>query len=125
YGPRLVGMPMQMIDRSFRQAAEAQQAAVGSSRWLLFYPRVFQPQFGLLAGALCVWGLWAVRRDRARVFVWLAVLSPLVVFSLIQNRNLRYTLPILPAAALAATAGVRPLRPPARPPPRAAPLPPR
>jgi hypothetical protein len=112
YGPRLIGMPFQVVDRSFKQAAEAEQAALFSAGWLLFYPRVFQPQFGLLAGLLCVWGLWAVRRDRgARAFVWLSVLPPLVVFSVIQNRNLRYTLPILPAAAVAAAAGVRALGP--------------
>jgi len=108
YGPRLMGMPFQMVDRSFKQAAEANQAPLFSWIWLLFYPRVFQPQFGLLAGLLCIWGLWALRHDRrARGYVWLATLPALVVFSLIQNRNLRYTLPLLPAAALAATAGVR------------------
>jgi len=112
YGPRLIGMPFQVVDRSFKQAAEAEQAALFTSGWLLFYPRVFQPQFGLLAGLLCVWGLWALRKDRgARAFLWLATLPPLVVFSLIQNRNLRYTLPILPAAALVTAAGVRALGP--------------
>src|SRR5262249_1668470 len=34
---------------------------------------------------------------------------PFAVFSLIQNRNLRYTLPLLPAAALVAAAGARSL----------------
>ena len=115
YGQRLVGMPLQVADRSFKQAAEADQAALFSWHWLLFYARVFQPQFGLLAGVACVWGLWALRRDRrARAYLWLAVLPAFVVFSLIQNRNLRYTLPLLPAAALVATAGIRALRVPWR-----------
>src|SRR5262249_61342648 len=98
-----------------RQAVEAARAALFRFGWPLFYPRVFQPQFGLLAGLACVWGLWAVRRDLdARALVWLSTIPPLVVFSVIQNRNLRYTLPILPAAALAATAGGRALGPVAR-----------
>src|SRR5262245_11478069 len=110
YGPRLVGMPFQIVDRSFKQAAEADQAALFTSTWLLFYPRVFQPQFGLLAGLLCVWGLWALRKDRgARAYLWISTLPALAVFSLIQNRNLRYTLPLLPAAALVTVAGVRAL----------------
>jgi len=112
YGPRLIGMPFQIVDRSFKQAAEADQAPLFTWVWLSFYARVFQPQFGMLAGLACVWGLWAVRKDRgARAFVWLATLPALAVFSIIQNRNLRYTLPLLPAAALVATAGVRAFRP--------------
>jgi len=34
-----------------------------------------------------------------RAFLWLAGVGPFMMFSLIQNRNLRYPLPILPAAA--------------------------
>jgi len=108
YGPRLVGLPFQVMDRSFKQAAEAEQAALFTQGWFFFYPRRFLPQFGLLAGPFCAWGFWVLRKDRgARGFLWLATLPPLVVFSLIQNRNLRYTLPLLPTAALVATAGVR------------------
>ena len=115
YGQRIVGMPFQVVDRSFKQAAEADQAALFSWTWLLFYPRVFQPQFGLLAGLACVWGLWALRKDRrARAYLWLATLPALFVFSIIQNRNLRYTLPLLPVAALVATAGIRSFRMPWR-----------
>src|SRR6267142_4875522 len=45
----------------------------------------------------------------ARGFLWLATLGPFVLFSLIQNKNLRYTLPILPAAVLVAAMGLRAL----------------
>jgi hypothetical protein len=110
YGPRLIGLPMQIVNRSFKQAAEAGQVEAFTPAGVLFYPRVFLPQFGLLAGLLCAWGLWALRRRAdCRVFLWLAVLAPLVMFSLIQNKNLRYTLPVLPAAALATAAGVQAL----------------
>jgi hypothetical protein len=112
YGPRAMGLPMQAANRSFKQAAEAGQAAYLSAESLLYYPRVLPPQFGVLASLLFVAGAWTARRYReSRVFLWLAGIVPFVMFSLIQNRNLRYTLPILPAAALLAALGARGLPP--------------
>lgn len=112
YGPRLLGLPMQAVNRSFKQAAEAQQAGYLSAESLLYYPRVLPSQFGALASLLLVAGAWAARRYRdSRAFLWLAGLVPFVVFSLIQNRNMRYMLPILPAAALLAAVGARSLPP--------------
>ncbi|MBI2527681.1 MAG: glycosyltransferase family 39 protein [Candidatus Rokubacteria bacterium] len=111
YGPRLIGLPMQVLNRSFKQAAESGHAPALTPGSLLYYPRVFQPQFGLLAAPLAAWGLWALRRmPRARGLLWSATL-PLVGFLLIQNKNLRYTLPLLPAAALVAAAGLQRLAP--------------
>src|SRR5262249_13836063 len=67
-------------------------------------------QFGLLAGPLCAWGLWSLRRRReVRALLWLSTLAPFMVYALIQNKNLRYTLPILPAAALVTAVGVQSL----------------
>src|SRR5262249_50511592 len=40
YGPRLIGMPFQVVDRSFKQAADAQPPALLHSGWLLFYSRL-------------------------------------------------------------------------------------
>ncbi len=112
YGPRLVGLPLQVMNRSFKNAALEQQPGRFSLEGLLHYPTMFPTEFGLLAVALFLWGLWALRRERAaRAFLWIAALGPFVVFMLIQNKNLRYTLPILPAAALVAAAGARALRP--------------
>ena len=110
YGPRLIGLPMQVLNRSFKQAAEAGQVEALTPAGLLFYPRVFLPQFGPLAGLLCAWGVWALRKKPgARGFLWLSLLVPFVLYSLIQNKNLRYTLPILPAAALVTAVGVQAL----------------
>ena len=110
YGPRLVSFPLEILNRSFKQAAESGHAETLTGAALSFYPRVFQPQFGILAGLVFAWGVWTLRRDRqSRVFLWAATLVPLVMFSLIQNKNLRYTLPILPAAALVAAGGLRAL----------------
>jgi hypothetical protein len=106
YGPRLVGLPTQIINRSFKQAAESGHAPALSGSSLLFYPQWIVPQWGLLATALLLWGIVALaRRPRARGFLW-AALAPFLIFVLIQNKNLRYTLPLLPAAALVAAAGV-------------------
>ena len=107
YGPRLLALPMQVSDRSFKFAAAEGHAPALSVAGLLFYPRYLIPVFGALATALAVWGLWAIARDRSRGLVWSATLVPLVVMTLSQNKNLRYALPMLPAAALAAAAGVR------------------
>lgn len=114
YGPRLVGLPAQIVNRSFKQAAESGHAAALSGAALLFYPQWIISQWGLLATALLVWGIVALaRRPRARGLLW-AALAPYLIFVLIQNKNLRYTLPFLPAAALAAAAGVSALPPRAR-----------
>jgi len=110
YGPRLFGLPMQILSRSFKQAAEQQNPEPLTSAALLYYPRTLPTQLGVLAALLLIWGLWALRRHRAaRPMLWLATLGPFIVFSLIQNKNLRYTLPILPAAALVAAIGLRSL----------------
>jgi hypothetical protein len=114
YGPRLVGLPMQFMNRSFKQAAESGHAPALSGASLLFYPQWIIPQWGLLATALLLLGLGALAwRPRARGLLWSA-LAPFVIFLLIQNKNLRYTLPLLPAAALAAAAGAAALPPRAR-----------
>ena len=107
YGPRLLALPMQVSDRSFTFAAAEGHAPALSIAGILFYPRYLIPVFGVLATALALWGLWAIARDRSRGLVWSATLVPLVVMTLSQNKNLRYALPMLPAAALAAAAGVR------------------
>jgi hypothetical protein len=109
YGPRLLGLPMQIANRSFKQAAESGYPETFTSEALLYYPRVLPTQFGILASLLFAWGAVALRRQRSiRVFLWAGIV-PFALFSLIQNKNLRYTLPILPAAALVATAGWRAL----------------
>ena len=60
YGPRLAGLPMQIFNRSYTLAIESPPTLSVSG--LLFYPRTFVPQFGILASLLSLWGLWAVRR---------------------------------------------------------------
>ena len=64
YGPRLVGLPMQIINRSFKQAAEGGQVSALTSTSLLFYPEWIVPQFGLLATVLLLWGIVVLARQR-------------------------------------------------------------
>jgi hypothetical protein len=112
YGPRILGLPLQISNRSFKFAAQEAQAGYLSTESLLYYPRVLPSQLGPLATVLFLWGIWTARRLRdSRAFLWLAAVVPFALFSLIQNRNLRYTLPILPAAALLAAVGARSARP--------------
>lgn len=112
YGPRVLGLPLQIANRSFKFAGQEAQAAYLSAESLFYYPRVLPSQLGPLATLLFLWGIWAARRLRdSRAFLWLAGVVPFFLFSLIQNRNLRYTLPILPAAALLAAVGARSMRP--------------
>lgn len=112
YGPRLFGLPAQVLNRSFKQAAESGYPEVFSRFSLTFYPVTFLPQFGLLAGLLFAWGCWALRNDRrVRDLLLASCLIPFGIFVFLQNKNLRYTLPILPMAALVAAGGLRGVRP--------------
>lgn len=109
YGPRLIGLPAQIGNRSFKQAAESGHPGLLTWAGLGFYPRWFVAQFGVFAVLACCAGfVLAVRRRQ--VFPVLAVLAPLIVFELLQNKNLRYTLPLLPVAAVLAGTAVSALR---------------
>src|SRR4030095_15235982 len=71
YGPRLFGLPMQILNRSFKQAAEQRTPEPLTSVALSYYPRTLPTQLGLLGGALLLWGLWALRKHRAaRAVLW-------------------------------------------------------
>lgn len=107
YGPRLFGLPMQILNRSFALAAEQGHAAPLTAASLLFYPQALLPALGLLAGPLFAWGLLALARHRSvRGLLWIASLVPFGVFLLIRNKDLRYVLPLFPVAALIAASGL-------------------
>lgn len=115
YGPRVIGMPSQFLNRSFKQAAESGYAPALSSGGLLFYPGVFPTEIGFLAAAACVLGLWTLRHGpRARRLLWAATIVPFAVILFVQNKNLRYALPLIPAAVVVAVGGIRALASPWR-----------
>ena len=103
YGSRLLGLPLQIQNRSFKQAVEAGFPDPLSPFSLAYYPLNFPRAFGVVAVLLLVLGVGQVIRRR-QWFV-LAGLAPLVVFLVLQNKQVRYLLPLFPMAAGAAGAG--------------------
>lgn len=109
YGPRLLGLASQIGTRAFRQAAEGGHPDPFTAEALLFYPTMLMPQFGILAVLLLVLGVYAavVRREEVALA---SLLAPFLLFEFLQNKNLRYTLPLLPIAAVVAGMGFGVLR---------------
>jgi hypothetical protein len=101
YGPRAAGIFAQVGARSGKQAAESGHPDPFTWPGLSFYPTWIVPQMGVVAVLLLLVGaVIAVRRRQGIVLV--SVIVPFALFTLIHNKNLRYTLPILPAAAVLA-----------------------
>lgn len=103
YALRLFGLPAQISLRSYKQAAQSGHAETLSTTALLYYPTHFPMQFGAVAVALFTIGVGVACYRRA--WLPLSAIVPLAVFFLIRNKNLRYTLPLLPAAAVLAGMG--------------------
>lgn len=101
YGPRATGILAQIGARSGKQAAESGHPDPFSWLGLSFYPTWIVPQLGLVAVLLLLIGVAIAIRRRHGILV-ASVVVPLALFMLIHNKNLRYTLPILPAAAVLA-----------------------
>ena len=101
YGPRLLGFPMQIGNRSFKQAAESGHPEPFTWAGLAFYPRWFVPEVGGLVIVLAVLGL-AIAVRRRLWFPVIALVVPFVVLVTLQNKNLRYALPLVPTAAILA-----------------------
>jgi Dolichyl-phosphate-mannose-protein mannosyltransferase/LmeA-like phospholipid-binding len=100
YGLRALGLPAQLLNRSFRQAAEQGSPPVGTLAGFLAYPRSFASQLGALAVVLFLGGLYRAARRHPVLLV--ACLVPFGALLAIQNKNPRYTLPLLPVASLIA-----------------------
>jgi len=104
YGPRAFSLVPEITSRSFRQAAESGHPHPLTAGALTLYPRWFPTQFGFVASLLVLLGLGVAARRRH----WLllaALLPALTLLELLQNKNLRYTLPLLPVAAVLAGFG--------------------
>lgn len=98
YGPRALGLSTQIQNRSFKQAQESGFPEALSPASLAYYPLNVPVYFGLIAVLLLLVGLCvAVRR---RCWFVLAGLAPFLVFLLLQNKQIRYVLPLLPLAAV-------------------------
>src|SRR5438128_2567684 len=104
YGPRVFSLVPGITSRSFRQAAESGHPEPLTAGALTLYPRWFPTQFGFVAGLLVLLGL-GVAAQRRHWLLLAALLPALTLLELLQNKNLRYTLPLLPVAAVLAGLG--------------------
>lgn len=98
YGPRALGLWTQIQNRSFKQAQESGFPEALSPASLAYYPLSFPVHFGLVAVLLLLLGL--VVAMRRRCWFVLAGLAPFLGFLLLQNKQVRYVLPLLPMAAV-------------------------
>lgn len=76
---------------------------------LLFYPNtLLDGQVGFGLGLLMLPGLVMslFRSDRRLRLLWIWLLTPLMLFTIIQKKQLYYTIPILPAFALLSSIGM-------------------
>src|SRR3989442_2591774 len=110
-------MPRQIAFRAVTHAAEEGKPPTLSAVALAFYPTSLPVQLGVLATVLLVTGI-VVALMRRQGLVVVAFLAPLALFMLLRNKDLRYTLPLVPAAAALAGLAVPPPgpRPPRGPP---------
>lgn len=103
---------------------ENQQAAVNENEAPLFnfdsnffyvhalLSMQMQLPFALLFAGGLVYSLVRCRKQSVLIYLWLV--SGLVSFALVANKDVRYTVPVLPAAALLSVCWLRDLKPPAK-----------
>lgn len=103
YGPRALGLATQIQNRSFKQAAEAGSPEALSAVSLAYYPLNMPAHFGVIAVVLLLIGV--VVAFRRRCWFVLAGLVPFLVFLLLQNKQMRYALPLAPMIGVAGGLG--------------------
>jgi hypothetical protein len=103
YAPRAFGLSAQVQNRSFKQAAESGFPSALSGASLAYYPANFPLQVGVVAVLLLLLGVGvAIRRH-----CWYVVagLAPVIVLLALQNKQMRYALPLLPVVSVAGGLG--------------------
>ena len=105
YGPRVFGLPTQV---AWRSVSAGESVHLDPQTWaaLLRYITWFPTQFGVAAACVFLLGLAVVLVQR-RWWLLVSLGVPFLVFELLRNKNLRYTLPLLPVAAVVAALGWR------------------
>ncbi len=109
YGRRLFVIVSQIVNQAGRRGIQEGDPDPFTLEGLAWYPEHLLTQFGWLATLLFGVGLVVALRRRQ----WFLVASVLAfgVFMIARNKDLRYTLPLLPAAAALAGAGLAALPP--------------
>jgi len=112
YGPRLFGLPTQV---AWRSVSASESVHLDPQTWtaLLRYIAWFPSQFGVAAAVVFLGGL-AVAIAQRRWWLLTSLGGPFLVFELLRNKNMRYTLPLLPVVAVVAALGWRALPRPGR-----------
>jgi 4-amino-4-deoxy-L-arabinose transferase-like glycosyltransferase len=117
YGPHL--QDAIAIYRINQQGAiDEHEPAVFSRDSLTFYwhsliSAQMQMPLGILFGLGLIYSLIRARRESLMLYLWL--LSGVVTFTLVANKDVRYTVPVLPAAALLSVCWLREFYRPATP----------
>jgi len=101
YGPRLIGLPAQLAYRSGKGAILEGKPETLTLTALSFYPTWIFTQLGVLAVGLLLAGMVVALRQRRGLAI-VAFAAPFIVSMLVRNKDLRYTLPLLPMAAVLA-----------------------
>lgn len=110
YANNLVKMFKGLSLHAFRGEWEGDPTA-GLDRWL-FYLRALELQTGVFLFFLFLVGavLWMIRKQDFNWTLITWIVFPYLIFSLISNKDTRYTLPCLPAVALVSAQWIRHLK---------------
>ncbi|MFQ5444228.1 MAG: hypothetical protein ACE5EK_06375, partial [Nitrospinales bacterium] len=110
YANNLVKMIKGLSVHAFRGSWEGDPTA-GLDRWL-FYIRSLEMQTGIFLFFLFLVGgvLWMIRKQDFNWTLFSWIVFPFLIFSLISNKDTRYTLPFLPAVALVSVQWVHHLK---------------
>jgi 4-amino-4-deoxy-L-arabinose transferase-like glycosyltransferase len=117
YGPHLQdAIAIYRINQ--RGAIDEHEPPVFSRDSLTFYwhslvSAQMQMPLGILFGVGLIYSLIRARRESLMLYLWL--LSGVVMFTLVANKDVRYTVPVLPAAAMLSVCWLRELFPTSKP----------
>lgn len=103
YGTHL-GVGLSLLRTAYVAGATEGEPPVTSPAAWGYYVLGLPYQLGPPFAALFAVGLWWARRRLGFGVLWTWLLVPLVVFTLLRNKDYRYTIPLLPAVALVSVA---------------------
>lgn len=108
YLRNIVGLISSLGARAFRSGRWEGDPPVLSAGSAFYYLASLAPQVGLVAALLFLVGLAFLFTKRSPVRVGLALswIAPWALFTLLRNKDLRYTLPLIPVVVLIAASGL-------------------
>ena len=106
-----LGLPARLAQTAYAAGAAEGDPGLASLAGWTYYLRDLPRQLGVVPAVLLVVGLAMARRTPALGLLLTWASGPLVLLTLLQNKDSRYMMPILPALALLSVAWIRGLRP--------------